>query len=163
MGKEISEIKRVRYRSGIKDNGEDGKEYRFDYMSVDLRATKRYNNAVCVLMGIDGCAYHLIEWLSINVTAGGYVNNNVITRQAFISFHAKHKKSNKSYGEDSVNKAFKKLTDEELLIQINKGTYRINPLMYFIGEEDDRIKAIKWVMEFRAGVETKISREVTKK
>ena len=163
MAKEVNEI-RLKYRCGVKSNkNSEIKEYEYDYITVSTSATKRYNNAVCLLMGINGCAHHLIEWLSDNMSNGGYVNNNVITRRAFISFYGKWKKSNKSYGEDSVNKAFKKLSDEGFLIPINKGTYQINPMMYFSADDEARIKSIKYMMEFKSGVETKITMEVNKK
>lgn len=168
MAKETGEIRRVKYRSGIMHkgdiNGEKYVEYSYDYITASLKCTKRYNTAICLLMGINGCPHHLIDWLSDNMTEGGYVNNNKITRSAFISFHKKHKKAeNKEYSVHAVVKAFKKLTEEGFLISINKGTYQINPLMYFGVDEDERIRSIKYMMEFRAGMETKMSVEVDRK
>jgi hypothetical protein len=167
MGKETNDI-RIRYKSGVSHkgeiNGEDYVEYTYDYISATTKSTKRYNNAICLLMGINGCAHHLIEWLSDNMTSGGYVNNNSITRNAFINFHKRFKKdTNKEYSQHAVIKAFKKLTEEGFLISIDKGTYQINPMLYFSSTEDERIRSIKYMMEFKSGVETKITVEVNKK
>lgn len=165
MPKEVGEIKKIKYRSGITHRGVDGyTEYDYDFVTASLKSTKRYNTALCLLMGINGCPHHLIDWLSDNMTAGGYVNNNEITRRAFIGFHQKYKKDgNKVYSEHAVIKAFKKLTQEGFLVSINKGTYQINPLMYFSNSEEDRIRSIKYMMEFKAGIETKITVEVNRK
>jgi hypothetical protein len=167
MSKEVNEIK-IKYRSGIAHKGEiDGEpylEYSYDWITANTKSTKRYNNALCLLMGINGCTHHLIEWLSDNMTNGGYVNNNKITRLSFISFHSKFKKDgNKEYSEHAVIKAFKKLTEEGFLIPVNKGTYQLNPLMYFSNSEEERIRSIKYMMEFKSGVETKVTVEVNKK
>lgn len=167
MAKEIKEIK-VKYRSGIMHDGVlDGeyyKEYKYDFVTAGLSCTRRYNNAVCMLMGINGCPHHLIEWLSNNMTDGGYVSNNKITRAAFINFHKQHKKTdNKEYSEHAVIKAFKALTIDGFLIAIEKGVYQINPLMYFAGSDDERIRSIKYMMEIKSGLETKMTVEVNKK
>lgn len=169
MAKKVYEIKKVKYRSGIMHkgelNGEKYVEYSYDYIDASLKCTKRYNSAVCLLMGINGCPHHLIDWLSDNMTDGGYVSNNKITRRSFIDFHKKHKKAeNKEYSEHAVIKAFKKLTEEGFLISIDKGTYQINPMMYFSGADEDRIESIRYMMEFKNNVETRFTVEVgTKK
>jgi len=165
---ETKDFKLIKYRSGIMHKGYldgiDYVEYEYEYIKASVKCTKRYNNALCLLMGINGCPHHLIEWLSENMTDGGYVNNNKITRRAFIGFHAKWKKEgNKEYSEHAVIKAFKKLTEEGFLISIDKGTYQINPLMYFANSEEDRIRSIKYMMEFKAGVETKVTVEINRK
>lgn len=139
-------------------------EYEYDYIKANTNCTKRYHNALCLLMGINGCPHHLIDWLSDNMTKGGYVSNNEITRKAFIGFHKTYKKDgNKEYSEHAVIKAFKRLSDDGFLIPINKGTYQINPMFYFSSTENERIRSIKYMMEFKSGVETKVSVEVDKK
>lgn len=169
MAKEVKDLK-IRYRSGIahkgfiEETGEKYTEYTYDFISASLTSTKRYNTALCLLMGINGCPHHLIDWLSDNMSEGGYVHNNETTRKSFISFHRKYKKTdNREYSEHAVIKAFKQLADEGFLIPINKGTYQVNPLMYFSNSEDDRRKSIKYMMEFKNGVETKITVEINKK
>lgn len=164
--KDQKDIK-VKYRSGIMQSGEfDGEpyvEYEHDYVSVNLNHVKRYNSALMVLMGISGCELHLIEWLSANMTESGYVHNNEVTRSGFISFHNRHKrKDNKPYSDHSVIKAFKNLQKSGLLIPEVRGVYSVNPDYYFKGDESDRIKSIRLVMEFQAGIATKTTREVTK-
>jgi len=166
MAKEIQEIK-IRYKKKLAHKGDiDGKPYKefeYDFIKASLSCTKRYNTALCLLMGINGCPHHLIDWISDNVTNGGYVSNNDITRKAFIAFHKRYKKAgNKEYSEHAVIKAFKQLSDEGFLIPLTKGTYQINPLMYFSNSESERIKSIKYMMEFKSGIETKMTVEVSK-
>lgn len=167
MARETSEVK-IKYRSAVKKTWDkDGKqfaEYEHDFVNASTKSTKRYNSAMCLLMGISGCPHHLIDWISGSTGDQGFVNNNSITRESFISFHAKHSKgNNKTYGHDAVNKAFKRLSDDGFLIPISKGVYKVNPMMYFAGDEDDRIKSIRMMMEFKSGIDTKIIMEVNKK
>lgn len=167
MGKEVNELK-IRYKTGVSHKGqikgEKYVEYKYDFITASLKCTKRYNNALYMLMGINGCPHHLIEWLTDNMTSGGYVSNNEITRKSFISFHSKYKKDgNKEYSEHAVIKAFNRLKEENFLIPISKGTYQINPLMYFSGTDNERINSIRYMMEFKEGVETKIIVEVKNK
>lgn len=168
MAKQVEET-RVKFRSKIahkgviEETGESYTEYVYDFIDATLSCTKRYNTALCLLMGINGCPHHLIDWLSDNMSDGGYISNNEITRRSFISFHKRYKKDgNKEYSEHAVIKAFKQLSVEGFLIPIAKGTYQINPMMYFANSESDRVKSIKYMMEFKNGIETKMTVEVIK-
>lgn len=165
--KETKEVK-VRYRSGIAHkgeiNGQPYTEYTYDYITASLSSVKRFNNAIMLLMGITGCEHHLIEWLSDTMPDSGYISNNEVTRRSFIAFHKRFKKEkNKPYSEHSVIKAFKRLSDDGFLIPITRGVFMINPMLYFAKTEEERIKSIKWMMEFKAGIETKMTLEVSKK
>lgn len=165
--KEVKQVK-IKYRSGIMHkgtiNGEPYTEYQYDYVTANLSSVKRFNNAVMLLMGITGCEHHLIEWLSDTMPATGYVSNNEVTRRAFIAFHSRYKKQqNKPYSEHAVIKAFGRLNDDGFLIPVTRGIFMINPMLYFAKNDEDRIKSIKWMMEFKAGIETKMTIQVDKK
>lgn len=159
MKKELDKID-IKYVKSIKD--EDGvKTPIYDWVYADTACTRRYNAAMCLMMGITGCAAHLIEWISGNMTEGNYVHNNIVTRTYFREFHKKHKgRLKKTYGDDAVNKAFKQLCDAGFLISVNKGTYRVDPLLYFAADDSSRVKMIKLVMEFKANEATKLERSV---
>lgn len=160
--KETNEIK-IKYRSKVKDKKADVKEYDYEVFKAETLHTKRFNAAVCLVMGINGCAHHLIDYLSNNAGESGYVNNNPITRQAFIDFHKRHKgNSNKPYSMSAVEKAFIQLSSKDFLIPIIKGVFKVNPVLYFNGESDERVKKIKMMLEFTKGVDTKFTTEVTK-
>lgn len=163
MGKEIDKIQ-VKYRSGIVTDKDGDKQYVHDFISADVKCTRRYNSVMCLIMGVTGCGMHLMEWLAGRMTDNGFVNNNAITRKGFRDFHAKHKgNNNKSYGDDAINKAFRQLCDVDFLVFVIKGVYRINPMYYFVEDDSDRISSIKYIMEFKSKVETSITREVNKK
>ena len=51
--KESGKIK-VKYKSGISKEG-DYHKYDYDYVNASTKHTKRFNTALMVLMGIDGC------------------------------------------------------------------------------------------------------------
>ena len=161
--KDIHQTK-IKYKSAIlakgKVNGDVYYEPQYDYVSASTRHVKRFNNALMILMGIDGCERNLMDWLADNMTAGNYVNNNEVTRKNFIMFHSKHSKgSGKPYSDKTVSIAFQRLSSAELLIPVTRGCFIVNPLYYYSGDDAARINAIKMVMEFRSGVETKITIE----
>lgn len=158
--KEKQEIK-IKYRSGVsrfKDkNGFEHKEFEYDYISAERQSVKRYRGALMLLAGIDGCEKNLMEWLEDNMTSGNYVSNNEVTRRSFMNFYEKHKKKN--YADKTISIAFQRLSEATFLIPMTRGTFMVNPILYYAGDEDSRIKAIKMVMEFKSGVDTKITAE----
>lgn len=154
----------IKYRKKVLTDKDGDKTYEYDFISADIRCTRRYNSVMCLIMGVTGCGMHLMEWLSGNMSEKGFINNNAITRKSFADFHSKHKgKANKSYGDDAINKAFRQLSDVGFLVSMIKGVYKINPLYYFSEDDSDRISSIKYIMEFKSGVETSLTREVKKK
>lgn len=161
--KKKEELK-IRYRSGISHKGTiKGEPYiepTYDFVNASTSCIKRYNNALMLLAGIDGCEKSLMDWLADNMTEGNYVNNNELTRNAFISFHKKHGKGKtKSYSDKTVSIAFQRLNAADFLISVTRGVYMVNPLYYYAGDDASRVKAIKMVMEFKSGFTTKITRE----
>lgn len=158
--KEKQEIK-IKYRSGVtkfKDkSGFEHKEFDYDYVSAETQSVKRYRGALMLLAGIDGCEKNLMEWLEDNMTAGNYVSNNEVTRRNFIQYYEKYKK--KSYADKTVSIAFQRLSEATFLIPMTRGTFMVNPILYYAGDENSRINAIKMIMEFRSDIDTKITVE----
>jgi hypothetical protein len=159
--KEQKEIK-IKYRTGIQHHGsikgEPYREYTHDFVVASTNHVKRFNNALMLLAGIEGCEKHLMDWLADNMTNGNYVNNNEITRKAFISFHEKYGKGeSKKYSDKTVSIAFQRLSSADFLIPVTRGLFMVNPLYYYAGDDASRINAIKMIMEFKSGVETKIT------
>src|SRR4051812_28492020 len=108
--KSKSEIK-IKFRSGVQEkgviNGRPYVEYTHDFIKASTGHVKRFNNALMLLAGIEGCEKHLMDWLADNMTAGNYVNNNEITRKGFIAFHEKYGKGeSKKYSDKTVSIAF---------------------------------------------------------
>lgn len=137
----------------------DGKPYYepvWDYVNASKGHVKRFNDAMMLLAGIDGCEKSLMDWLADNMSEKNYVSNNSITRNAFISFFEKH---GKKYSEKTVSIAFQRLCASDFLISITRGVFMVNPKYYYAGDDASRIKAIKMVMEFKAGQETTITVE----
>lgn len=160
--KEKNVIK-VKFKSGVQRDSDGYSSYVYDYVNASIKHTKRFNTAVMILMGIDGCERNLMEWISDNMTDGNYISNNEVTRTAFIDFHNRYKKKgSKTYADKTVNIAFQRLTACGLLIKKARGLFMVNPLQYFKGGEEDRIKAIRMIMDFLPNEDTKISMEVNK-
>lgn len=153
---------KIKYKSAVlekgKINGDIYFEAQYDYVKSNTNHVKRFNNALMILMGIDGCERNLMDWLVDNMTAGNYVNNNLVTRSNFITFHSKHSKGiAKPYSDKTVSIAFNRLTAADLLVPVTRGLFLVNPMYYYAGDDVNRINAIKMVMEFKSGVETKFT------
>lgn len=165
-----TEILKVKYTKKIHKKPLDGGKVfldpEYDYVTASTSHVKRFNNALMALMGIDGCERNLMDWISDNMSEGNYITNNAITRNAFKVFYSKFKKKDKKdYTENTIRIAFQRLANSGLLVPIPKsrGTYLVNPNHYFKKDESDRIKAIRMMMEFRLGEETKITVETNEK
>lgn len=157
-----SGIIKVKYKSGVSKDGEYLK-YDYDYVNASTKHTKRFNTAVMILMGVDGCERNLMDWIADNMTEGNYISNNEITRSSFIDFHKRFKKKgSRDYADKTVNIAFQRLTASGLLIKRARGLFMVHPLQYFKGGEEERIKAIRMVMDFLPNEDTQISVEIKK-
>ncbi len=160
--KDKSTVK-IKYKSKLVTQGRGKNQItypEYDYVSVGTSHVKRFNNALMVLMGIDGCERNLMDWIADNMTAGNYITNNDITRNNFIEFHKKYKKGgNKVYSDKTVSIAFQRLCAADLLMSKTRGTYMVNPVYYFAGDDASRINAIRMIMEFKKGLETEITVE----
>lgn len=158
--KEKKEIK-IKYRSKLVTNGKGDDRYsyyEYDYVSASTSHVKRYNTALMILMGIDGCERNLMDWIADNMTAGNYITNNDLTRRNFIEFHKKYKKGgNKTYSDKTVSIAFQRLSTAGLLISMTRGTYMVDPNYYYAGDDSGRINAIRMIMEFKADKDTEIT------
>jgi len=154
---------RIKYRGKLIKTGSGSDSYSYyepDYVSASNSHVKRFNNALMVLMGIDGCERNLMDWISDNMTAGNYITNNELTRRNFIEFHKKYKKGgNKTYSDKTVSIAFQRLCTAEFLISMTRGTYMVDPRYYFAGDDSSRINAIRMIMEFKSGINTKVTVE----
>lgn len=133
----------------------------YDFVTATRSHTKRYRNCLYVLMGIDGCPRKLIDYLVDNMSDNNTVGNNSMTRSGFIA--ACEKASIPVYTQNTVKEAFKQLATAGFLIPLQRGFYRVNPLYFFAGEENDRVKMIKMTLEFSAGANTTISIQNSKK
>lgn len=160
--------KKVRYRKQIMHTGEiNGApylEYDYDWHEASVSHIKRFHNAIYLLIGVEGCERNLIDWLVDNMTAGNYVTNSRVTRQAFINFHNQYKGNDKKpYAENTVKTAFHRLSESELLIKVTRGTYLVNPDYFFAGTDEQRFNSIKMVMEFKSGLRTEVNLDITEK
>lgn len=127
----------------------------FDYVTATKSYTRRYRNCLYMLMGIDGCPRKLIDYLVDNMSENNIVGNNSMTRNGFVDACKKAKIS--EYSQSTVKEAFKDLSRVGFLIPLQRGFYAVNPLYFFGGEENERVKMIKLTLEFAAGTATALT------
>jgi hypothetical protein len=164
MDKKTKSIKYVKKINCIVSiDGEEYKEYEYGWFNSSISGVKRYHSALILLMKIEGCAKNLLEWLLYNMSTGGYISNNELTRGSFIKFFTDHKVGKKKpYSDNTVRISFQTLSKLNLLQQVKRGVYVANPEYFFTKDEQNRIKAIRMMLEFKNGVDVKITIDVTK-
>lgn len=114
-------------------------------MKVEKNYTKKYHCALASLMILSGSARAVLD-VAVEVMD----KDNLVTNSAsfkddvnrLVSIHGK------PFSDNTINKAFAELSREDFLIKGKKrGLYKVNPVYYFKGTEEERIKAIREVAE----------------
>jgi hypothetical protein len=116
----------------------------FNDIKVTTSHSKRYHNCLQILADLQGCPRNLIEFLVEKMDS----NNNVVSNKHIIKeFIEIMKKANISYSVDTVNKAFKKLKDKNLLLLVGRGYYQVNPMYFSKNNDNNREYLIKMNLE----------------
>lgn len=129
---------------------------RYTYKSVESDFVKRYYNAFAVLAGLNPCCRDLIEYLVEVMDEDNIVRSDEYARQNFLALLKEKTRqvdgSFVEYSDSNIKKAFQLLTERKCLIKLNRGTYKVNPEIYFKKSESKRLESIKLLLEFQRGV-----------
>lgn len=109
---------------------------------VTMSNTRRYYNCLYMLAGIKLLARTLMDWLTEEMNDDNIVYNSQYSRNRFIGFISDITSEKVVYKHQSVRQAFIDLKYAGLLIQKNKGAYRVHPKFFFKGTENERIELI---------------------
>lgn len=87
-----------------------------------------------------------MDFLSEEMDENNFVSNCKLTRIRFNDLI--HKIGCETYSESTIHKCFTALTNHNLLIKKKgRGLYRVNPLFFFKGSEEDRAKIVREELE----------------
>lgn len=128
---------------------------KYDYISVTNSHTKRYHNCLYLLLGLNGCCRGLLDYLTENMDKDNCVYNTKESRSNFIETVKKVTNGEEVYKDDTVNKAYQKLAEKDLLISKGRGTYQVNP--EFFMKNDDGKRPIMLQLLFEEGKDTNIT------
>lgn len=140
-----TQIEPIRFVVSIEEHEEGIKLPVNQYKLVSKESVKKYCFGYYKLFQLDGTSRNLLDWLVDNMSAENIVENNVHKRQKFIDLAKKDAKI--IYLDQTVRKAFQKLTRGGILIPIRKGLFQINPELYFKGDERMRRKILRAIYE----------------
>lgn len=116
--------------------------------NINTEFTKYYKGASDLVLLTNGCARYLVDYICNNITDTHLVRNDVQAREAFTQYT---KKYNVTYADSSIYAGFKQLVELDILVQLRKGLYIINPVYFYKGNEQDRLECVKKILEFKSG------------
>lgn len=153
---------KLKYAKEVIELGKDNKgksiyEIRYDYVKVETGFVRRYHNCLYLLLQLPQGERALMDYLTEVMDSDNLVYNNELNRSKFIELYNEANKEHKSYQIDSVRIWFQRLANKNLILPINRGTYKVNPEYFFKGDDKSRLDSIKLMLEFKAGVDTKIN------
>lgn len=123
------------------------KEISWRTLFVEGDYVKSFTSIIGLLKNLSTCEILLLYYLVNEMDNGNIVQNTKKLKESFNKFAAR-----KPYSDTSLNRAFKKLADEKILIRLNqrvRGMYKVNPLYFFRGDNESRIKEIRIDLEAR--------------
>lgn len=116
---------------------------------VVVSSTKRFHNCIYLLAGLPSCARDLMDHLSEIMDEKNIVRNDATMREGFINFMKRITNNEISYKDSTVNTNFNLLSKRKLLLQKGKGVYMVNPEYFYKGDDTNRLKSIKLLLEFK--------------
>lgn len=117
---------------------------------IVMSNTRRYYNCLYMLAGIKLLSRTLMDWLTEEMNDDNIVYNTEYSRQRFIKFISDITNGKQVYQHQSIRQAFVDLKEAGLLIQKNKGAYRVHPKFFFKGSETDRMELIMFEIKMSA-------------
>lgn len=133
---------------GIKVHEDGFKEPIISHKSVSESYVKVYEDAVSVLHDVHGCPRILIDYFSIIMDKNNMITVSVLVKQQFLEDLLEKTNGKVSYSFHMIEKAMKKLKENNLLIPHSRGIYQVNPEYFYKGKSESfRIELIKKNLE----------------
>jgi hypothetical protein len=115
---------------------------KFNTYSVTQAHTKRYHNCLARVMQLSKCARMLIEFVAEYMDKENLIANDTLMKKTFNNFV--RKVGCQEYTDVTINKAFKEIAEQDLMLkQSKRGLYQVNPLYFCNGSEADRVALIR--------------------
>lgn len=100
-----------------------------------------YHCSLPALMALTGSARSVLDFAVNEMDKDNLITNGAIFKKDLNKLMSIH---GKPLSDNTVNKAFAELNREDLLLKTGRrGLYRVNPIYFFKGTEDERLKAIR--------------------
>lgn len=111
---------------------------------VEKNYIKRYHCSLSTLIKLSKSARVVLDVSVQFMSETNEVANNSVFKahiNRIVSIHAK------PFSENTINKAFVELTKEGFLSKSKRGVYKVNPLYFYNGTEENRLKEIRKDLE----------------
>ena len=116
----------------------------FTKVEVSNLYTRTYHDAIDRLVLLTPCARNLVDYLCMVMDSGNIVQNNAVRRR---TFRWRMAKLGVDYKDGTVKNAFLELVDGGLLLDMGRGSYRLNPVYFMKNGGRGRIELIKQVYD----------------
>jgi hypothetical protein len=124
--------------------------------SITWSHTKRYHNCLFLLIDLNPCARNLIDYLTEVMDSENDVRSDLKTRKSFSAYVTKQTNGETSYRDDGIKKAFARLREKGLLIQVKRGILKVNPEFFIKNNDKERAGMIKMIIEFDPDTDTRV-------
>ena len=111
--------------------------------------SRRYHNCIGILAQLEKCARLLLDYLVENMDSGNVVTSNKYMRSRFIEFIGQCSFGKVSYGDSTVEKAFKELRSHNLIIKKTRGVFMVNPEYFMKNDDRTREKMIREMYRYK--------------
>lgn len=117
------------------------------FVEVESLSTKRYFNSFYLISQLSKAERLFLDFITEEMDESNFIVNNPITHEKFNDLLKSFKI--KEYSDSTIHKCFSKLKRLEILLSIKgkRGTFQINPLFFFNGEEEERESLIRRNLE----------------
>lgn len=151
-------MEKVKYISEIKEsNGIKIPVYKF--VDVETDFTKQYKNSISSLFKLTPLATKYILFVTENMNNENIYTNNKYNKLKFIDVLKEAEDKVPNIG--SLDKVAIELINKGFLFSLERGTYLVNPELFWKDNEKARINTIKLTLEFERNKEINI--EINKK
>lgn len=142
-----SKKKHIRYLEEDLNKGNSPfNKLKYSTTTIETNSVKRYFNTINLLSRLNKSDRLLLDYLVEEMDANNLVANNAKTRKGFNLLLDVARIE--PYSDSTVHKSFSRLVKGECLIRLkSRSVFRVNPLYFFRGTEEERIKMIRENLE----------------
>lgn len=113
---------------------------------VESKSVNRYYGTTALLLSLSWCARSLLDFSLEEMNEKNVIVNDKHFKKKFNRILLKMR--GREYSSGSINKAFGELVDSQLVRNMKKrGAYKISPLFFFSGTDEQRDSQITWEFE----------------
>lgn len=146
----------IKHIKEVKDIGDIARPI-YGYKEVETDFVQQYKNCIASLFKLTPLATKYILFATEQMTMENIYRNDIYNKELFISKMVEVGEKQHSIG--SLDKVALELVDNNIFLRLNRGTYKINPELFWKDDAKARRESIKLSLEFEINTDMKIKVE----